>query len=262
MTTQGATNPINISNHNVEDVEYAERCRATLERDGALVLKNFFTQNAVVQVIEQSAAREQEAYFAQETHNVYLTPDNPDLPSDHVFNRQIVSTKGLIADDQIPENSPLRSVYTNEQFRCFLCRVLEIDEIHSYDDDLSSINVHFASEDQELGWHFDNSAFAVTMLLQAPTSGGVFEYVPNVRDADKGERAYNRVQAVLDGKETVNVLDFAPGDLVLFRGRNAMHRVTPTIGDTTRILAVFAFNDCAGIKLSDSALATFYGRNE
>jgi hypothetical protein len=49
---------------------------------------------------------------------------------------------------------------------------------------LSSINVHYADEGQELGWHFDNSEFAITLLLQAPQSGGQFEYVRDLRDAE------------------------------------------------------------------------------
>ena len=66
---------------------------------------------------------------------------------------------------------------------------------------------------------------------------------------------------MLDGIHPVETLTFAPGDLVLFRGRDALHRVTPTIGDVTRLLVVFAFNDEPGVRLSDSALATFYGRH-
>jgi hypothetical protein len=58
----------------------------------------------------------------------------------------------------------------------------------------------------------------------------------------------------------VETLAFAPGDLVLFRGRNAMHRVTSTEGSVTRLLVVFAFNDQPDVALSDSALQTFYGR--
>ena len=145
-------------------------------------------------------------------------------------------------------------------FRDFLCAVLGIAAVHPYADDLSSINVHFASEGCELGWHFDNSSFAVTMLLQAPEGGGVFEYVAGVRNADAGEMAYDTVGAVLDGDHPVETLVFGPGDLVLFRGRNAMHRVTPTVGAVTRLLVVFAFNDRSGVALSDSALQTFYGR--
>jgi len=253
---------IQLSLHPIDDAEYVERCRSDLESSGALVLKKFFSSETVARIVKQSTDFEKSAYYTQSTHNVYLTSKNPELAADHTFNRQIVSSKGLIADDQIPEDSPLRSVYNDKRFRDFLCGTLGITEIHPYADHLSSINVHFASEGQELGWHFDNSAFAVTMLLQAPKSGGVFQYVPAVRDADAYDMAYDRVAAVLNEQKLVQTLDFAPGDLVLFRGRDAMHRVTPTIGDTTRILVVFAFNERPGIRLSESALETFYGRTK
>ena len=98
------------------------------------------------------------------------------------------------------------------------------------------------------------------MLLQRPDGGGRFEYVPAVRDADAGEMGFDRVAAVLDGAAEVKTLEFEPGALVLFRGRNALHRVTPTEGDTTRLLTVFAYNDEPGVRLSDSALMTFFGR--
>ena len=143
----------------------------------------------------------------------------------------------------------------------FLCAVLKIEEIYPYDDDLSSINLHFAAEGCELGWHFDNSSFAVTMLLQAPEAGGHFEYVTDVRDADAGEMGFEAVEAILDGETPVERLTFDPGDLVLFRGRNTMHRVTPTEGAVNRMLVVYAFNDQPGIALSESALQTFYGRS-
>ena len=97
-------------------------------------------------------------------------------------------------------------------------------------------------------------------MLQTPEAGGTFEYVARMRDADAGEMAYDTVEAVLDGRHPVETLAFSPGDLVLFRGRNAMHRVTPTIGAVSRLLVVFAFNDQPGVALSDSALQTFYGR--
>jgi hypothetical protein len=58
----------------------------------------------------------------------------------------------------------------------------------------------------------------------------------------------------------VTTLNMEAGCLVLFRGRNSMHRVTPTIGDTTRMLVVLAYNTKPGVSLSESARKTFYGR--
>jgi hypothetical protein len=39
-----------------------------------------------------------------------------------------------------------------------------------------------------------------------------------------------------------------------------MHRVTPTIGEKTRILVVLAYNTKPGIALSEAARMTFFGR--
>ena len=57
-----------------------------------------------------------------------------------------------------------------------------------------------------------------------------------------------------------DILNMKPGTLVLFRGRNSIHRVTPTIGNLKRILVVLAYNSEPGIALSESARQTFYGR--
>ena len=255
-----ATRTIDLSANPIGDSGWVAERKSELDAFGALVLPGFFTPEAIADVVKASAPHEPNAFYAGSTHNVYLTPPNPALPDDHTFNRQVVSSKGLIADDEIPADSPLREVYDDPDFRTFLCAVLGIEEIHSYADALSSINVHFAAEGMELGWHFDNSSFAVTMLLQAPEGGGRFEYVADVRDAAADDQAFDEVGRILDGEVPVQELRFEPGDLVLFRGRNSMHRVTPTEGDVTRLLVVFAYNDEPGVALSDSALATFYGR--
>ena len=251
---------LDTERHPITDDGYVAQCRDRLDRDGALVLAGFARPGTIEQIVAESTPREADAFFAGTTHNVYLTPADPALADDHPYNRQVASSKGLIADDEIPTDSPLREIYDDASFHLFLCGALGIDEIHPYADDLSSINVHFAAEGMELGWHFDNSSFAVTMLLQAAEGGAHFEHVPAVRDADAGDMAFDRVGTILDGDELVHTLNFGPGDLVLFRGRNAIHRVTPTEGGTTRVLVVFAFNDQPGVALSESALTTFYGR--
>jgi hypothetical protein len=138
--------------------------------------------------------------------------------------------------------------------------VLDMEAVHPYPDKLSSIVISVAGDGMELGWHFDTSASSVTMLLQSPVGGGVFEYVPNVRDAEAGDMAFGAVNRVLDGYISVQTLDFKPGDLVLFRGRNALHRVTPVEGTTTRSLVILAFNERPNTSMSEEALMTFFGR--
>ena len=224
------------------------------------MLKGFFTQRFVDSVLAETVSREDDGFFASSTHNVWLTPPNDELADDHIFNRQIVSTKGLLADDQVPSGSPLRAVYDDEAFRSFVADVVGVEQVHPYADALSSVNVHFHRNGEELGWHFDNSSFAVTTLIQEPESGGTFEYVKDLRNAEADEQNFAGVETAIDTREGVETLGFAPTDLVLFRGRNSMHRVTPSQGDRTRVLIVLAFNTEPDIGLSDSAKQTFYGR--
>jgi hypothetical protein len=251
---------IDLERHPISDPAYVAGCRRRLESTGALVLDGFLTHSAVDAILGENEGREGDAFFTNDTHNVYLTPPDSELAPDHVFNRQIVSTKGCLADDQVPANSPLRALYDSPELRGFLSDILDVDGLHPYDDELSSINVHFHRDGEELGWHFDNSSFAVTLLIQAPEAGGRFEYVSDLRDADAGDLNLGEVEAVLDTANGVEVLDFEPGALVVFRGRNSMHRVTPSRGHRTRILVVFAYNTEPDIGLSAQAQETFYGR--
>ena len=82
------------------DPAYARRCRTALDASGALVLDGFFRPDAIARAVAESVHREAEAYYAASSHNAYLTPPDPTLPSSHPFNRQIVSSKGLIADSR------------------------------------------------------------------------------------------------------------------------------------------------------------------
>ena len=90
------------------------------------------------------------------------------------------------------------------------------------------------------------------------------ESAPNIRKVamsqGMGTLFHDGIQKILEGTTSPKILEAEDGDLVLFRGRNSIHRVTPTQGRITRMLVVFAFNDQPGIGLSESALETFYGR--
>ena len=251
---------IDFSSCPVWDLAFTRQCAARLESDGVLTLPGFLQDDAIDMLVAEAEARKQDAYFTASSHNVYLSEPRPDLDAGHVYNRQITSSKGCITTDQVPEQSRLKIIYKAPEFRKFIATIVGEPALYEYADPLSSINVHYADEGQELGWHFDNSEFAITLLLQAPQSGGQFEYVRDLRDAEAGEMNFAGVAAVLDGEAVIERPTVTQGTLMLFRGRNAMHRVTPTIGRTTRILVVLAYNAEPGIALSEAARMTFFGR--
>ncbi len=240
--------------------DFRKECKDTLDQSGALVMRHFLQPSAIASVRHDGEQNQHLAYYTINDHNLYLSPDDPSFPADHPRNRKVSSSKGCITTDQIPADSALRILYDAPEFRGFLCAVLGETELHEYADALSSINLHYATAGQELGWHFDNSSFAITLMIQNPKAGGEFEYVKDVRGADRGDMNYELSGKVLDGEIPTKSLAMDAGALVLFRGRNSMHRVTPTIGDRTRMLVVLAYNTEPGISLSESARMTFYGR--
>ena len=251
---------INMLEHPIGDLEFREQCRATLVREGALNMAAFLRPQAVDAVRREGEENEHKAYFCTQQHNVYLTEEDPALGSNHPRNRTVESSKGCITDDVITSDSPLRMLYDSREFRDFLCAVLGEQALYNYADPLSSINLHYAKQGQELGWHFDNSSFAITLLIQSPEAGGEFEYLESMRDAARGEMNFEGVAKVLNGELEPHNIDIEPGTLLLFRGRNAIHRVTPTLGTRTRMLVVLAYNAEPGVSLSESARMTFYGR--
>ena len=181
---------VNLEQYPLSDSKFRTQCKGKLDEDGVLVLDNFLTSLAIASIKGEGIDNQHLAYFTEKNHNIYLSPSDPEFSSDHPRNREVVSSKGCITTDQIPDGSALRVLYDALEFRHFLCVVLDIEELHEYVDPLSSINLHYASNGQELGWHFDNSSFAITLLIQPPEDGGDFEYVRDVRDADQGDMNY------------------------------------------------------------------------
>ena len=89
------------------------------------------------------------------------------------------------------------------------------------------------------GWHFDESEFTVTLMLQQPDEGGDFEYVPQIRGLEN-EKQF--VQHLLDGHRAgVVQLPFTPGSLLIFGGRQTIHRVTQVHRDVPRLVPVLCY---------------------
>jgi len=253
-------NLINYVKHPLRNETYRLKCKKILDKEGVLVLSELLQDKTILRILKDAEAHEHLAYYCVNKHNVYLEPSDNSYPSNHARNRNIVSSKGCITDNQVPINSPLRVLYNSNEFKSFLCSVLGEKSLYKYDDDLSSINIHYANEGQELGWHFDNSSFAITLLIQKPEDGGSFEYIRDFRDFENNEMNFKGVTDLLNGKCRPKVLSMEPGCLVLFRGRDAVHRVTPTIGNRVRVLSVLAYNSKPGVQLSETARKTFFGK--
>jgi hypothetical protein len=97
-------------------------------------------------------------------------------------------------------------------------------------------------------------------MIQKPNVGSRFEFIHDFRLSNDGKENYSGVLDLLDGKLQPEQLEIEPGTLVLFRGKDSVHRVSRNKSGQIRILAVLAYNSLPEVALSKSARKTFYGR--
>jgi len=124
---------------------------------------------------------------------------------------------------------------------------------------MDALEIAVFADGDELGWHFDNSEFSVTVMYAEAEAGGHFDYYPRLRD--EHDENYPGVQRVLQGSpDGVIRLASSPGTLAVFRGQHALHRVTPVSGPRPRINSVLTYGEHPGMKLNQLTQELFYGR--
>ena len=243
------------------DRRIVERCRSELADDGACQLDGFMRPGAASAVLRQAEALSGQAFRTDAAHNAYFTEVIAGRGQDDPRGVSLHSSKRALGYKYCGADSPLRILYEWDGLVTFLKDALDSTNLYRDADPVGACSVMFYDEGDELGWHFDNSEFAVTLMLQECLEGGKFEYVPGIRTADTENFA--AVRAVLDGaREPVRSLEAGPGTLTLFRGRYSLHRVTPVHGATRRVNAVLAYASTPGHRLTPLNRRLFYGAEE
>src|SRR5712672_2988657 len=111
---------------------------------------------------------------------------------------------------------------------------------------------------ERLHWHFDQTDFVTSIALRPSEAGGDFQYVPLIRSAT--DENYPRVKRLLQGSdEGVVRVPMRPGTLLLFEGRNSIHRVTPIRGRITRLVALLAYDTQPATRSSKLLQMARYG---
>jgi len=246
--------PINTS------VDYLIACKNKLKNNSVLQLDNFLLQKSLKKIQREANLLHPKAYYCSQNHTVLLNKKNNNLDFNDPCNIEVKSDKGCVPHDLIPIESDLSKLYNSDDFLQFLETVLGVKKIYPYKDNLSSINYNYYEKNQQLGWHFDNASFAITLMIQSPDSGGIFQYVNEGRDFEKNFIDKKLISSVLNDSCSVNELSVQSGTLILFYGRNYLHRVTPVTSNKCRILVTLNYNLEEGVELSENARLSFFGR--
>ncbi len=235
------------------------RCQAGLAADGMFNLDGFLKPGALTRAVaEVKPVLDSASFTHRRSHNIYFRKDLPGLAPDHPALRLCETVNHTICADQIA-GTVLMRLYQWPPFAAFLAAVMDKPELYTMADPLARVNVMAYRDGEALNWHFDRSEFTTTLLLQAPESGGGFEYRTGLRS--EGDPNYDGVARLLEGRDpAVETLYLAPGTLNVFRGKNTAHRVTPIAGSRERIIAVFSFYERPGVLFSDEERIGFYGR--
>jgi hypothetical protein len=257
---------VDLDRHPVDRLESAERaalvesCRAALRREGAVKLDGFVHAEAVARMVADARRLAPLGFPNDAAHNAYFDDEiDESLPADHPRRILVRSAQKAVAMDLLPPEFGPRAIYESDGVARFVADALEKEALFRSADPLDGCNMTVYEEGDELGWHFDQSEFSVTLMIQRAERGGDFEYAPMVRTPD--DERYDQVRSVLQGEtEEVRLLASEPGTLAFFRGRYSLHRVPPVAGSTPRMNSVLTYTVEPGHKLSAMAQQLYYGR--
>jgi hypothetical protein len=240
--------------------KFIESCNEKLTKKSVLQLNNFLNDQVILALQKEAGELHEKAYYCTQLHTILLNKKDQKILDNNPCNIEVKSDKGCVPHDLIPTNSFLNKLYNSIEFRNFLTKVLGVKKIYPYKDNLSSINYNYYEKHQQLGWHFDNASFAITLMIDSPNKGGEFQYITKGRNYEKNIIDKELISNVMAGKIKPKELKVKPGTLILFYGRNYLHRVKPIESDKGRILVTLNYNLEEGIELSKNARKTFFGR--
>ena len=242
--------------------EYArlvDRCRRSLANGGMFNLPGFVRQSCLdscIQLLQPDMASR--SFHHKRDHNIYFQDEIDGVDKDHPSMTRFSTSNRTLCADQLTDN-PLTLIYEWQPLIDFLAAVMGMKTLHVMKDPLARLNVMAYSEGDALNWHFDRSEFTITLLLQRPDAGGIFEYRTGLRTTD--DPNYEGVAALLlDIDPQKRAINPEPGTLNVFLGANTPHRVTKVEGSKERLVAVFSYYDTPNVVFTPKERIGFYGR--
>lgn len=238
-----------------------DEVHGALADDGCVVLPGFIRRDALPTLVAEADSVAPNAHASHSRTNAYFTRDDPARDPSHPIRRFYDRSNAFIPADNFPADSPLRSIYAWPPFMEFIRMALgeREDRFFRYDDPLADVIINMVDAGNGFPWHFDTNNYTVTLAIQNAEEGGEFEYAPALRTSD--DECFDAVREVLDGQsDRVKTLVLNPGDLQIFKGRYALHRVLPVSGTRRRYVGIFSFVEREGMCGSVERTRQLYGR--
>ena len=138
--------------------------------------------------------------------------------------------------------------------------MLDRSPLYRYADPFGALNLAVMSDGDELHWHFDQTDFVVSIAIQSSTTAETSTTRSSSDRPTTSTTTMSRPCWLASAPERVRTEPMTPGTLMVFEGRNSMHRVTPIKGDRPRYVALLAYDTKPDTDSSDRLKMVRYGR--
>ncbi len=239
-----------------------DEAKTQLQKTGCAVLKGFMRSDTVTKIAAESRELRDQGHHTVKQVAAYpptYKPSTGDWPIGHPRLWSKERRNRFISYDLIPVHSPLRKLYESKHLTDLIRRCSGTETLYAYSDPLGACALSMQNNGEELPWHFDTTHFVTSILIQKPTTGGEFQYVPYIKT--ETDQNYKEVAKVFAGESSaVITLDLRPGDLQLFEGRFSLHRVTSPKGTIGRSIALLSYCEAPGEMVKRDVQMMQYGR--
>jgi len=256
---------------NPSNIQFLQHAKEELYDKGVTTIPNFVTKEALENMRKESVKKGKVAYETNDLHNVYLLSPDMDLNTypdkNHLRNRLYKTHVASIAYDELNPENTLAKLYNSETLLKLVAFVTGQKKCYHSIDPLGRCSVNVFKNTWQHAWHFDESEYSTTLMIQKPKDGGIFQYSEKIRD-NSDELVVDLVENIMDDhlqpEERLvqrHDLTFEEGTLSIFSGRRSLHRVTDCYGDLDRLVAVFTFSQEKNYKNSIEVRKLFWGRS-
>ncbi|MSP87665.1 MAG: 2OG-Fe(II) oxygenase [Alphaproteobacteria bacterium] len=235
--------------------------RRQLAHDGCAILPSFVTPKAVARMAGEVMDLLPHAHRRDLLLRAYPGEPDESVPAGDPRRRATPFAMNSVATDQFDPDGPVMRLYIWDGLTRLVADMLDEPLLYRVADPLMSCNATILGDGDQHGWHFDSNDFVISLLLQAAEAGGRFEFAPAIRGP--GDENLVGVAAAMDGTSPLlRQPPMAPGALILFRGRNSLHRVTPVLGARKRIIALFSYDRRPDMHFAERSRINVFGRSQ
>ena len=238
---------VDLENYPIHDLslnkiqKLIKKCKDDLNQFSCSTIPKFILPKSIKIMNSELEEKIDKVFMSKKSINPYLnSKDDLTLNKKHPKRTFLKRDNGYLNSDHFNKDSEMKFLYEQEELLKFVSACLGISPIYRWADPLACHAYNVMRPEGILPWHFDSCEFTLSIMIQKPDDGGIFEYCPFIREP--GNENFDEVKKVLDGDRTrVRQLKLEPGDLQIFKGRFTMHRVTKVKGKKPRYLCIPAY---------------------